>query len=57
MSIADYLEDGADYLMDDCDGECDGCDCADCDEHPTQKRHHRFQHLQGIVTNDYSRSY
>lgn len=35
MSIADYLEDGADYLMDDCDGDCMNCEirseCEDCD--------------------------
>lgn len=40
MSIADYLEDGADYYEiygDDCDGDCDDCSCVDCDEHPTMK--------------------
>lgn len=54
MSVADYLEDGANYLMDDCAGECDECDCVDCDEHPVQKRHNRFSHLQSIVANDYA---
>lgn len=55
MSVADYLEGGADYLMDDCDGECDRCDCVNCDEHPTQKRYHRYSHLQDMVANDYAR--
>lgn len=55
MSVADYLEDGADYLMDNCDGECDRCDCVNCDEHPTQKRYHRYSHLQHMVANDYAR--
>lgn len=26
MSVADYLEDGADYIMDACDEECEDCD-------------------------------
>ena len=58
MSVADYLEDGADYYDiygNDCDGECDECNFVDCDEHPQQKRHHRFKHLQDIVANDYAR--
>ena len=54
MSVADYLEDGADYITDDCDGDCDECDCVDCDEHPVQKRYHRFSHLQSIVANSYA---
>ena len=54
MSISDYLEDGADYIDDDCDGDCDACNCETCDEHPVQKRYHRFSHLQDIVVRDYS---
>lgn len=54
LSIADYLEDGADYITDDCNGDCDECDCVECDEHPVQKRYHRFSHLQGIVANSYA---
>ena len=33
MSMAEYLEDGADYYEiygDDCDGDCDNCSCVDC---------------------------
>lgn len=51
MSEAEYLEDGSDYIMDDCDGDCDNCSCEDCDEHPVQKRYHRFSHLQRVVEN------
>lgn len=60
MSMANYLEDGADYCdiyADDCSGECNDCHCVDCDEHPIQKRHHRYKHLQDNVANDYSRSW
>lgn len=52
MSVADYLEDGADYLMDDCDGECDKCGCVDCDEHPAYKRKLRAIRLQNQIRHE-----
>ena len=55
MSIAEYLEDGADYLdylMDDCDGECGKCPCVDCDEHPEYKRKQRAIRLQNQIRYD-----
>ena len=49
MSIADYLEDGADYIEDDCDGECENCSCVDCDEHPEYRRKLRAIRLQNQI--------